>query len=127
MKRNVVVNEELKVKVLNDYKQGSLNKSECIRMLFDNGLEVKEISKEMNIIYNMVYNIVSKYILRNNLEDEIVKESKKSFSDELIEYVKDNKGIKKSEVVKYFIKNGRGEGYIYSNIKKLVNEGKLKF
>lgn len=127
MRLNVEVNQKEGKKVLKAFEAGKINKSECIRSLFSLGYEVKEISKEMNIIYNMVYNIVSKMILRNDMENEIIKDKKVNFIDELIEFVNSNAGIKKSEVVKHFVKAGRGEGYVYNSIKKAVADNKIKF
>lgn len=127
MRMNVEKNVNEGMELLKEFKAGKVNKSDCIRGLFRLGYEVKEISKEMNIIYNMCFNIVSKMILREDLEESVVKKVKVSFEAELIEYLNENKGVKKSEVVKYFVKKGRGEGYVYSNIKKLVESGKISF
>lgn len=128
MKLNVVKNEDLGKKLVKDFKNGKVNKSDSIRGLFDLGYEVKEISSELNIIYNMCFNVINKYMLKSGLEDKIVREKKKNFSDELIEFMNgEGKDMKKSEVVKKYLREGRGEGYIYSNIKKLVEEGKISF
>lgn len=121
MKLNVELNVTGGEKVLKEWKKGNLNKSDCIRRLLDNGYELKEISNEMGIIYNMVYNVSKKYIIKNDLEDSIVKEEKISVEVEIEEVynkIKEEKGrVRKSELINAFIKRGRGESYIYSKLK----------
>lgn len=69
--------------MLEKIENKEVSKSECIKGLFKLGLEVKEISAKLNIIYNMCYNVISNYCLVSGVE--VVKVKKESKKDKVIE------------------------------------------
>lgn len=46
------------------------SKSSKMKMLFDQGLEIKEIANMMDVRYNFVYNVVSNYVNMNGIKVE---------------------------------------------------------
>jgi hypothetical protein len=70
------------------------SKSGKMKMLFDLGLEVKEIAVLMKVRYNFVYNVVSNYCIMNGLNVETTqKESKKDAILEMHKKGATNKAI----------------------------------
>lgn len=67
------------------------SKSEKMKKLFLGGLEVKEISEMMNVRYNFVYNVVSNLIRVEDMEKDIIKESKEGKKDEIVKLLKAGK------------------------------------
>lgn len=78
--------EVLKGKIENK----EISKSEGIKSLFKLGMEVKEISNSLGIIYNMCYNVISNYCVVNKIE--VVKVKKESKKDKVIEMLEEGKG-----------------------------------
>ena len=77
--------EVLKGKIENK----EISKSEGIKSLFKLGMEVKEISNSLGIIYNMCYNVISNYCVVNKIE--VVKVKKESKKDKVIEMLEEGK------------------------------------
>lgn len=77
--------EVLKGKIENK----EISKSESIKSLFKLGMEVKEISNSLGIIYNMCYNVISNYCVVNKIE--VVKVKKESKKDKVIEMLEEGK------------------------------------
>jgi len=46
------------------------SKSKKIKALFELGMEIKEIAKQLDIRYNFAYNVITNYILAENIEVE---------------------------------------------------------
>ena len=68
-----------------------ISKSQKMVKLYEGGLEVSEIAKEMGVRYNFVYNVVSNYCRMNGKEMRVVKkENKKMIIIDLIEKGKSN-------------------------------------
>jgi transposase-like protein len=61
----------------------SISKSGKMKLLFDMGMEVKEIATVMGVRYNFVYNVVSNYCNMNGIAVETQK--KESKKDQIIE------------------------------------------
>lgn len=64
----------------------NLSKSRRMIELFKGGLEVKEISKMLEVRYNFVYNVINNYLIKEGLIDSVIKEKKSSKKDEIIKY-----------------------------------------
>ena len=68
-----------------------ISKSQKMIQLYEGGLEVSEVAKEMGVRYNFVYNVVSNYCRMNGKEMRVVqKENKKGKIIELIKKGKSN-------------------------------------
>lgn len=80
-------------KILSD---DTLSKSAKIRLLFDNGFDIKTISQYMNVRYNFVYNVCSNYININDIET--VSNDKVSKKDRIIELYLENKSNKEISI-----------------------------
>lgn len=93
-KLNVV--ELKKVDVKKIVEDNEISKSGKIRMLFDGGLEIKEIGILLGIRYNFVYNVVSNYVNVNSIK--VVKEDKVSKKDLIIEMYKNGKSNKEISI-----------------------------
>lgn len=63
-----------------------LSKSKKMIELFKGGLDVKEISKLLEVRYNFVYNVVKNFLIKEGLLDDIVKEKKHSKRSDIIKY-----------------------------------------
>ena len=68
------------------------SKSQKIKLLFDSGLTVKEISERLQIRYNFAYNVISNYININDIETET--EAKVSKKDEILSLFSEGKSNK---------------------------------
>jgi transposase-like protein len=69
-----------------------ISKSAKMKLLFDGGLEIKEIASIMLVRYNFVYNVISNYVNMNEIELEtVLKDNKK---EKIIELYLDNKSNK---------------------------------
>lgn len=98
---NVKVDEVVAV-MIEKIENKEASKSECIKGLFKLGLEVKEISAKLNIIYNMCYNVISNYCLVSGTEVvKVKKESKKDKVIEMLEAGKTNMEICKELMMNY--------------------------
>lgn len=69
-----------------------ISKSAKMKLLFDGGIEIKEIASIMLVRYNFVYNVISNYVNMNEIELEVV--SKDSKKEKIIELYLDNKSNK---------------------------------
>lgn len=94
-------------------KNEELSKSKKMIMLFCGGLDVKTISKLMNVRYNFVYNVTSNYLIKEGLLNEVVKEKKKSKKDDVIRLWLEGKS--NIEIAKELRVN-------YNYVWKIVNE-----
>lgn len=64
----------------------TLSKSHKIKVLFEAGYSIKQISELLSIRYNFAYNVISNYVNINQVEVESTKQvSKKSIIIELYE------------------------------------------
>jgi predicted transcriptional regulator len=109
---------KLTAKEIKNLVESDNSKSSKMRDLFDSGLEIKEISVQLDVRYNFVYNVVSRYILKKQIsEDQIIKESNSgsNLKDQVKEILNENPDIKVSEIAKQLNKN-------YNYIWKLHNE-----
>ena len=92
--------------------EGEGSKSSKIKKLFDLGMEVKDIVKEMDVRYQFGYNVISNYI---NIESlEVVKEEKESKKDKIIELY--DMGKSNAEISKLLKSNSN---YVFKVIKDL--------
>lgn len=64
-----LVNERLTTEQVQAIVLSEGSKSSRIKQLFEGGLEVGEIAKEMGIIYNFAYNVISNYIIVEDIQD----------------------------------------------------------
>jgi len=53
--------------------KGEISKGAAIRALFAGGLSVKEISAITTIRYNHVYNVVNQEVMKNGMENDVVR------------------------------------------------------
>lgn len=81
--------DEVVKEMLEGIESKKYSKSSCIKGLFNIGLEVKEISNNLGIIYNMCYNVISNYIVMNGVE--VVKEKKIGKKDIIIKMLEEGK------------------------------------
>ena len=101
-------------KLLNDT---TLSKSKKFIMLYNEGLEIKEISSLFNVRYNFVYNVVSNYCRMNEIElrtNNVNGSSKKVMIEELFKQGKSNTEISKELKTNY--------NYVYKITKQLIQE-----
>jgi len=85
------VDEREVIKVLSD---SELSKSGKMKRLFDLGLDVREIHKEMKVRYNFVYNVISNYVNTNAIPVETAERGAiKKKIEELYRQGKTNKEI----------------------------------
>ena len=75
-----------------------INKSQKMIQMYNEGLEIKEISTKMNVRYNFVYNVISNYCRMNDVELRTNKDNKDSKKSKIIELLQ--KGLTKTEVSK---------------------------
>lgn len=108
-----VKNLEEKVNQIIENKESS--KSGKMKELFTLGIEVKEISKLMNVRYNFVYNVISNLVIIEGLEVESNKQSnKKDIVKELFTQGKSSKEIA--------IELKTNINYIYKLVKEIKEE-----
>lgn len=108
MKQNEINN------VINDV---TLSKSKKFIILYNEGLEIKEIASLFNVRYNFVYNVVSNYCRMNEIElrtNNVDGSSKKVMIEELFKQGKSNTEIAKELKTNY--------NYVYKITKQLINE-----
>ena len=101
-------------KLINDT---TLSKSRKFIMLYNEGLEIKEISSLFNVRYNFVYNVVSNYCRMNEIElrtNNVDGSSKKVMIEELFKQGKSNTEIAKELKTNY--------NYVYKITKQLIQE-----
>ena len=101
-------------KLINDT---TLSKSRKFIMLYNEGLEIKEISSLFNVRYNFVYNVVSNYCRMNEIElrtNNVDGSSKKVMIEELFKQGKSNTEISKELKTNY--------NYVYKITKQLIQE-----
>lgn len=70
MKRTEVLEKMSKKQMAELVANEGLSKSAKIKVLFDHGLEVKEIASTLNIRYNFAYNVLQNYINTQSIEVE---------------------------------------------------------
>ena len=93
------------------------SKSKTMVELYNQGLEIKEISKIMDVRYNFVYNVISNYCRMNDIELRTNKEngnSKKVMIEKLFKEGKTNVEISKELKTNY--------NYVYKITKQLIQE-----
>ena len=93
------------------------SKSKTMVELYNQGLEIKEISKIMDVRYNFVYNVVSNYCRMNDIELRTNKgneNSKKVMIEKLFKEGKSNTEISKELRTNY--------NYVYKITKQLIQE-----
>lgn len=93
------------------------SKSGKMKILFEGGVEIKEISILMLVRYNFVYNVISNYVNMNKIElEKVSKDNKKEKIIEMFLEGKSNKEISIDLSTNY--------NYVFNVIKnyKLSNE-----
>ena len=93
------------------------SKSKTMVELYNQGLEIKEISKIMDVRYNFVYNVISNYCRMNDIELRTNKgneNSKKVMIEKLFKEGKTNVEISKELKTNY--------NYVYKITKQLIQE-----
>jgi transposase-like protein len=58
-------------------KREDMSKSAKVKEMFEHGMEVKDISKLLNIRYNFAYNVIQNYVITKGIEVEAVKRDSK--------------------------------------------------
>jgi len=91
------------------------SKSKKIKALFELGVEVKEIAKQLDIRYNFAYNVISNYILADGIE--VVKEVRANKKDAVRKLYRENKKAKEIAVE---LKTNLN--YVYKLIKEIKEE-----
>ena len=102
---------------INKIINNAASKSKAMIELYNEGCEVKEIAKAMNVRYNFVYNVVSNYCRMNEVELRTNKEnsnSKKAQIAKLFAQGKSNIEIAKELKTNY--------NYVYKITKALTAE-----
>lgn len=97
--------------------KNSTSKSKAMVELYNQGLEIKEISNIMGVRYNFVYNVVSNYCRMNEVElrtNKTSSSSKKVMIEELFKQGKTNVEIAKELKTNY--------NYVYKITKQLIQE-----
>ena len=95
----------------------STSKSQAMVELYNQGLEIKEISNVMNVRYNFVYNVISNYCRMNEIElrtNKTNENSKKAMIEKLFKEGKTNVEISKELKTNY--------NYVYKITKQLIQE-----
>ena len=95
----------------------STSKSQAMVELYNQGLEIKEISNVMNVRYNFVYNVISNYCRMNEIElrtNKTNENSKKVMIEKLFKEGKTNVEISKELKTNY--------NYVYKITKQLIQE-----
>ena len=93
------------------------SKSKTMVELYNQGLEIKEISKIMDVRYNFVYNVISNYCRMNEIElrtNKTNENSKKVMIEKLFKKGKTNVEISKELKTNY--------NYVYKITKQLIQE-----
>lgn len=75
-----------------------ISKSQKMIQMYNDGLEIKEISTKMNVRYNFVYNVISNYCRMNDVELRTNRNNEDSKKSKIIELLQ--KGLTKTEVSK---------------------------
>lgn len=102
-------------------KNEELSKSKKMIKLFEGGLDVKTISKLLNVRYNFVYNVTSNYLIKEGLLDEVVKEKRESKKDIIVE--KWLEGKSNIEIAKELRVN---YNYVWKIVNEAMNDEKLR-
>ena len=77
--------------MINEVLAQEISKSKKMILLYNGGMEIKDVAVLMGVRYNFVYNVVSNYCRMNDIEMRTVaKENKKEKIIELIESGKSN-------------------------------------
>ena len=95
----------------------STSKSQAMVELYNQGLEIKEISNVMNVRYNFVYNVISNYCRMNEIElrtNKTNENTKKVMIEKLFKEGKTNVEISKELKTNY--------NYVYKITKQLIQE-----
>lgn len=116
-KKGIEIPSKLSAAATKTLKDEGVSKSAKIKMLFDLGYDVKEISTLLDIRYNFAYNVISNYVNIENIEVE--NNRKDSKKDKIIELFLEGKSNK--EIAKIMKSN---YNYVYNVIKKYKNEHK---
>lgn len=75
-----------------------ISKSQKMIQMYNDGLEIKEISTKMNVRYNFVYNVISNYCRMNDVELRTNRNNEDSKKSKIVELLQ--KGLTKTEVSK---------------------------
>lgn len=97
--------------------KNAASKSKAMVELYNQGLEIKEISNIMGVRYNFVYNVVSNYCRMNEVElrtNKTTSTSKKVMIEQLFKEGKTNVEIAKELKTNY--------NYVYKITKQLIQE-----
>ena len=94
--------EAIKVEITN----GTMSKGAGIRECFANGMDVREISKGLDIKYNHVYNVVKNEVLVNGLE--------------VVETGRNNENSKKNQILK-LLAEGKNITQVATEMRCLYN------
>lgn len=112
MKQNNTLTQETINQVINDT---NLSKSKKFIKLYEDGMEIKEISSLCNVRYNFVYNVISNHCRMNDLELRTNVEngsSKKQLILEMFKQGKSNTEISKELKTNY--------NYVYKITKEVL-------
>ena len=113
MKQNNNLTQETINTLINDT---TLSKSKKFIKLYNEGLEIKEISSLFNVRYNFVYNVISNHCRMNDIElrtNQSTGSSKKQLILELFNQGKSNTEISKELKTNY--------NYVYKITKEALN------
>lgn len=102
--------KELEVRINEVVSKESTKSSKMIE-LFELGLEIKEISKIMEVRYNFVYNVIQNYTIKNEVEIDRSKET--TTKDKILELSKE--GLSKIEIAKTLKKD---YNYVWQTLNK---------
>jgi DNA invertase Pin-like site-specific DNA recombinase len=82
--------------VLKQYTEGNIKKSEAIRELFKNGMEVKSIAESLEIRYQHVYNTVQNAIYKQEIDSTniVLKEKTSDKKNKITELLSQGKSPK---------------------------------
>jgi transposase len=111
-----------KEEVLKIVGNEGLSKSKKMVLLYEGGLELKEIKEHMGVSSNFVYNVISEYCRMNDVELRVVKKVKSGVGKEEIEKLL----LEGKEVVEISGMLKVRSNYIYKVRKELRDAGKMK-
>lgn len=113
MKEKTVTN----VTINNIINDETLSKSKKFILLYNENLEIKEISSLFNVRYNFVYNVISNYCRMNDIELRTNTSSGSSKKQLIIEMF--NSGKSNTEISKELKTN---YNYVYKITKEIVKQ-----
>ena len=69
---DMITKKDIKA-ITTQLSKGEISKGAAIRALFAGGLSVKEIAAITTIRYNHVYNVVNQEVMKNGMENDVVR------------------------------------------------------